>query len=176
VLAVSMSHKAYAFDWRTFQKDELHALLFTALQSSDAAGIKRYIDAHRDELRDPYEGEALEPDWEAMLENRDVHAYGDFALTRFYDPSDDQGLADDWLVIDGQLSDPDRATLLGVAMGPIGQEFDPGRQGSYFQTPELVIESLRRIESLSARMPQLRSFAELLRVCADSGRGIYVTF
>jgi len=171
-----MSHKAYAFDWRAFEADGLYALLLAALQSGDAGRIKRYIDAHYDDLRDPYEGEPLDTKWEALLENRDVHEYGDFALTRFYDPLDDRGLADDWSAIDGELCESDRAAMLGLPIGPSGREFDPGRQGSYFQTPQRVVDSLLRVEGVVAKMPKLRPFAELLRACVESGRGVYVTF
>ncbi len=173
---MSMSHKAYAFDWRAFEADELHAILLAALEDGDVNCIKRYINAHRDELSDPYAGEPLDAEWETMLKNRDVHEYGDFALTRFYDPSDDQGLANDWIVIDSQLRESDRVALLGTAIGPNGRGFDPGRQGTYFQTPERVADSSLRLEGVSAQMPKLRPFVELLRACALRDLGVYVTF
>lgn len=172
---MSMSHKAYAFDWRAFEQDELRQVLVAALESGDPATIARYIETHREQIKDPYEGRPIERSWQAMLENRDVQEYGDFALTRFYDPTDDQGLAESWSEVDGILAEQDRPALLGFALGKPGLEFDPGRQGSYFQTPEQVVESLRRIERMGHR-DTLNSYLQLLSRCAASDLGVYVTF
>ncbi len=172
---MSMSHKAYAFDWRSFESDELHHLLVAALESGDPATIARYIEAHRDQTKDPYEGQPIEQGWEATLENRDVHEYGDFALTRFYDPADDRGLAESWLTVDAELAEQDRWALLGSPLGNPGHEFDPGRQGSYFQTPEQVGESLLRVERMG-QARELESYARLLRSCVADRLGVYVTF
>jgi hypothetical protein len=170
-----MSHKAYAFDWRGFERNELHDLLVNALESADPAMIESYIESHREQIKDPYEGQPIELDWRATLENRDVHEYGDFALTRFYDPADDKGIAESWLSIDAVLAEQDRAALLGSPLGKPGHEFDPGRQGSYFQTPEQVIESLQRVERIG-QIPELQTYVQLLRRCALEGLGVYVTF
>jgi hypothetical protein len=172
---VSMSHKAYAFDWRAFEKDELHRLLVAALESGNPATIASYIEAHREQIKDPYEGQPIEQDWQAVLANGDVHEYGDFALTRFYDPADDQGIAETWMSVDAALPEQDRSALLGSPLGDPGHEFDPGRQGSYFQTPEQVVESLRRVEH-AAPARELESYVQLLRRCAVDGLGVYVTF
>jgi hypothetical protein len=172
---VSMSHKAYAFNWRAFEKDELHHLLVAALESGDPATIVRYIETHREQIKDPYEGQPIEKSWQETLENRDVHEYGNFALTRFYDPANDQGIADCWLTVDAVIAEQDRQALLGVALGKLGHEFDPGRQGSYFQTPEQAVESLRRIEHIG-HIDQLQPYVQLLRMCAVDDLGVYVTF
>lgn len=179
---MSMSHKAYAFDWLAFEHDELHGLLLAALTSGDIAGLIRYIEAHRDDLKDPYEGDPLNEDWGNMLENRDVHEYGDFALTRFYDPAEDCGIWDQWRTIDRLLPEADRATLLGTPLGLPGAYFDPGRLGSYFQTPKLVARSLARVQRFKLpdledyQRESLERFAELLEQCKEAGSGLYVTF
>ena len=105
-----------------------------------------------------------------------MHEYGDFALTRFYDPADDRGVGNAWVGIDASLPEQDRPALLGRPLGRAGREFDPGRQGSYFQTPEQVVESLRRVQRLSEYQDVLRGYIELLRACAAGRRGVYVTF
>ena len=110
---MSMSHKAYAFDWSAFARDELHGILLDALSSGDTNGLIRYIEANQDHLKDLYEGGPLS-DWKNVLENFDVHEFGDFALTRFYDPEKDSGLEKDWLAIDEHLPEADRAVLLGT--------------------------------------------------------------
>jgi hypothetical protein len=170
---VSISHKAYAFDWRRFENDDLYEILLASLKSGDPAVVAEYVEVHRDEIKDPYEGQPIPPDWRATLSNRDVHEYGDFALTRFYDPADDQGIANSWSAM--ELPEEDLAALLGFPFGEPGREFDPGRLGAYFQTPEQAIESLRRIERFG-RGDVFESYAQLLRTCAANGLGVYVTF
>jgi hypothetical protein len=177
-----MSHKAYAFDWPAFEGDELHSLLLAALTTGEPAGLIRYIEAHPDDLKDPYEGDPLGEDWRDMLENWDVHEYGDFALTRFYDPAEDSGIWDQWRAIDRRLGEADRAALLGTPFGPPGAYFDPGRQGSYFQTPEQVGRSLARVRRFELpeledyQRTSLERFEELLAECKEARSGLYVTF
>jgi hypothetical protein len=179
---MSMSHKAYAFDRSAFERDKLHGLLPGALSADDPAELARYIEAHRTELKDPYEGAPLPEDWQDMLGNRDVQEYGDFALTRFYDPAEDWGVGDAWMAIDRRLPEADQAALLGSPFGPLGAYFDPGCLGSYFQTPPQVVASLDRVR----RSPwpdleddpreSLKRFEALLARCTESGSGLYITF
>lgn len=179
---MSMSHKAYAFDWPAFESDDLYGLLFAALTSGDSAGLIHYIDVHREDLKDPYEGNPLADDWRDMRENHDVYEYGDVALTRFYDPAEDAGIGNPWLAIDDQLPEADRAALLGTPFGPPSDSFDPGRLGSYFQTPREVARSLARVRrfKLSAledyHRKSLERFRDLLEECEKAGSGLYVTF
>jgi len=83
-----MEHKAYLFDWGAFER-ELRAILEEALRSGDRTAVVRFITKHVAVLMDPYESEALGPDWERMLESQDVHQCGDIALTKYYDPAAD---------------------------------------------------------------------------------------
>ena len=92
---MSMSHKAYVFDWNTFCGDELFQLLPAALESQEPPGLIRYIEQHRELLKDA-DGEALGEDWYDRLVNLDVHEFGDVALTRFYDPTADYGIGHSW--------------------------------------------------------------------------------
>ncbi len=86
------------------------------------------------------------------------------------------------MAIDDLLGAADRAALLGVAIGPDENRFDPGRQGSYFQTPEEVVRSLARVRRfklsrfLDNHRKSLRSFQTLLEECQAKGLGVYVTF
>ncbi len=175
---MSMSHKAFVFDWTEFVQDELHTLLPAALASGDTDALVRYIDANLDDLADPYEGEPLTVDWEEMLRSRDVQELADFAMTRFYDPTDDRGLWDQWRTIDARLPPEDQAALRGEPFAT----FDPGRQGSCFQTPQQVAASLARARGFD--LPDLEDyqrgsldrFLELLAECEATGSGLYVTF
>lgn len=179
---MSMSHKAFAFDWAAFKGDSLRHILLAALATGETGEIAGYIEAHRKHLRDPYEGDRLDADWADMIENGDVHEYGDFALTRFYTPANDGGIAEEWLAIDARLKIADRAALLGKPLGDSGAYFDPGRQGSYFQLPSQVVRSLAKISRFSSQdwsageRKAIGRFGKLLRGCADAEMGLYVTF
>jgi hypothetical protein len=177
-----MFHKAYAFDWRAFEGDELPGLLSRSLETGDPSGLVAYIEANRRALKDPYEGDPLGDAWQGLLENRDVHEYCDFALTRFYDPATDRGLGYCWNEIDASLPEDRRQALLGSTLGPEHNRFDPGRYGSYFQTPQQVAESLMLFGMFD--LPRLgqhdevfvEQFEGLLEECIASGLGLYVTF
>ena len=181
---MSMIHKAYAFDWSAFARDELHDILLDALASGDTNGLIRYIEANRHHLKDQDEGGPL-PDnwnWKNELENFDVQEFGDLALTRFYDPMEDYGLVYDYLDLAEHLPEADLTALLGTPFGPHGAYFDPGRQGSYFQTPQEVVKSLARVQRIDLwymdedRRKSWPKFRKLLEECAKAGSGLYVTF
>jgi hypothetical protein len=177
-----MFHKANAFDWRAFERDELPELLSRALETNDTSGLLAYVERNQHVLKDPYEGDPLDDDWQALLENHDVHEFGDFALTRFYDPAADRGLGYSWNEIDDALPEEGRRALLGCSPGPAHNRFDPGRYGSYFQTPQRVAESLAlvrgfdlsRLDGQDRRV--LERFKGLLEECLTAGLGLYVTF
>ena len=168
-----MEHKAYAFDWSRFES-ELHPLLEYALTDNDPAGLETYIDEHLTELTDPYEGEPLSADWRETLENRDVHEYGNYALTRFYDPADCWGVGYEWARLSEELPGPAANAMLGFPVGPPDRLFDPGRYGSYLQTPGQVRGSLAQLRPHAC--PELSDYLGLLERCAGEGRGVYVTF
>jgi hypothetical protein len=115
-----------------------------------------------------------------VLEHFEVQEFGDFALTRFYDPGKDSGLGNVWRTIDEHLSEPDREVLLGTPFGSSGRYFDPGRQGSYFQTPWEVVRSLARAQRIALsdlyERRSLECFKMLLENCEEAGTGFYVTF
>ena len=171
-----MSHKAYAFNWEAFTKDDVHDVLLRALESNDHTALVRYCRDQRARLRDPYEGQPLPPDWEGALENRDVHEYGDYALTRFYNPAEDRGLGEQWASVSSALSGGQRAALLGTPLGPPANLFDPGRQGSYFQTPVDVVRSHRKIRESRPPVASLEAFEAFLQSCESQNSGLYVTF
>jgi hypothetical protein len=125
-------------------------------------------------LTDPYEGEPLSADWRDTLGSRDVHNYGDYALTRFYDPANSCGIGYPWTRLDDQLPEPAANAMLGFPIGPAQNRFNPGAYGSYFQTPSDVEESLALLRPHAC--PDLERYLELLQRCAVERRGVYVTF
>ena len=168
-----MQHKAFAFDWTSFDRD-LHAILVSALQDAEASHLVRFIDDNLDFIRDPYEGERLQPDWKTQLQNvDDVQELGDFALTRYYAPDSDAGIGGAWLDLDESIEQL-RDKMLGHAIGPPDNLFDPGRMGSYFQTPALVAELSVGVQRVAH--PYFVDFQTMLQGAVVNGSGLYVTF
>lgn len=170
---MAMDHKAFAFDWSRFQCD-LYPLLVDALVTGGADDLEAFVDQHLAELTDPYEGQVLDEYWRRTLENGDVHEIGDYALTRYYNPTDSRGIGYAWTEVSDGMPEPFANALLGFPIGTAEQWFDPGRCGSYFQTPVGVSESLAILKTVEA--PELASYVELLEKCMNAGQGVYVTF
>jgi hypothetical protein len=170
-----MEHKAFTFRYSECER-ELLPLLQGALVSSDPQPLVAFIEAARASLRDPYEGEPLGDDWQDLLETKDVHQYGDFALTKYYDPTADIGLGRAWeeiqRVLESELGGS--SAILGRPVGTTGAVFDPGKMGSYFQSETDVRRNLAAIES--ANESRLEPVAVLLRRALYQGAGLYVTF
>ena len=170
---MSMSHKAFAFDWNAFHGD-FAPILRAALDANDVTELAEFIDQERDQLTDPYNGDPLSGDWRSMLEASDVQELADFALTRYYRVREDHGIGPRWLEVSESLPVAQSAALLGKPFGVGNQLFDPGRLGAYFQAPALVVQSLASLAVATG--VQLRSFRELLAACAGRQLGVYVTF
>ena len=150
------------------------------MRTGDCSTLREFIENQIANLCDPYEGEPLSEDWEAMLETLDAHQYGDFALTTYYDPLEDVGLGYDWERSEhilSTLAEESKFPILGFTIGPDGEPFDPGKMGTYFQSEALVVENLRAIEKAfeldtsSVALP-----LRILRLAATAGKGLYVTF
>jgi len=170
---VSFSHKAFEFDWLRFQV-ELAPLLYRCLADGRVQPLIEFADQFRDSLAGPYEGEPLEPDWQRNLGDSDVQEVGDYALTRYYSPAADKGLGETWMQVESRLDDEGRHSLLGTAFGPPDNEFDPGKMGSYFQSPDGVRTSLAVLKRVGIK--ELADYLSLLDTASKHGRGVYVTF
>jgi len=168
-----MEHKAYAFDWQDFA-DELCPVLLESLETGAVQGLRDFITLNRNQLTDPYAGAPLKANWQRLLSNRDVHEYGDYALTKYYDVGMDRGIGYAWMELSEQLPVEARRALLGKVLGPQQCCFDPGRMGSYFQTPAQVAASLNVLTGHQAL--GLEGFCDLLADCVANGFGLYVTF
>jgi hypothetical protein len=191
---MSMEHKAYAFDYKAFRR-RLAPLLYAALQTRDCARLVAFIDRHRAELTDLETMEVgLGPDWRERWEEKDPHRLGDLALTRYYDPGAPSGLSYDWQeVIDAAAKEAGNARaellVLGTPFGPPRTYFDPGKMGSYFQTPGQVCRNHGLLLRLLDRRPELRDLAPyytaegqplsiglMFEEAVDADKGLYVTF
>src|SRR5215475_8354832 len=109
---MSMDNKAYVFDYNAFM-NELSGTLLDALSTGQTDSLMKFIDENWDSLTDPDEGEPLDESWRDMIETAarqtygvfalDAHIYGDFALTKFYDPADNIGLSHYWDEVESLL-------------------------------------------------------------------------
>lgn len=174
---MTMVHKAYAFDWLAFER-ELLGVFDRAMATKDPAELHRFIDARREWLKDPFEGNPLTDEWwQREVDPADVHQVGEVALTRYFDPTEDWGLQSQWIHLDRRLPEQARAAVLGQPIGPPDDPFDPGKQGTYFQTPAQAAESLAVLRRADLpECPEVETFVSLLGQCVDEGKGLYVTF
>lgn len=178
---MSMEHKAFVFDYNAFDK-ELRGILEKALSSQDISGLIAFINANSGELTDPYQGEPIGQDWEAMIETQDPHQYGDFALTKYYEPTGDIGLGLSWEHLQGVIAgDPAvmESPILGARIGPRDRPFDPGKMGSYFQSRDQVDRHYQYLVTLQRQSPNdgdLRKAIHMLTQAKNARKGLYVTF
>lgn len=177
-----MDHKAFAFDHRGFAEG-LRGQLLEAMRTGDCEPLRALIDREPSAYQHPDEPGPLDPEWESIIGTNDVHALGDVALTKYYEPMDDIGVDGDWMALDDILVRFGmRALLLGEPLGSreAGGYFDPGKMGSYFQTEADVRSNLRRLDEARRQHPDLvektRSVRAMLERAAQAGRGIYATF
>ncbi len=173
-----MEHKAFLFDYAAFDC-ELRAILEGALISGDCGRLVSFINANLGDLRDPYEGEPLRADWQTLIESKDAHQYGDFALTKYYDPTGDIGLGAAWERIQALAgNDETGSPILGRTIGPEHCPFDPGKMGAYFQTAEQVREHHTHLsgrEKTKLSDP-LNRVVQMLAKAVRIKCGLYVTF
>jgi hypothetical protein len=133
------------------------------------------------DLTDPFEGDPLPSDWDSMLEVKDAHAYGDFALTKYYDPTADLGLGAAWEELQDLIAndlDVIASPILGATIGPADSPFDPGKMGSYFQDARQVEANRDRLLALARQSSsdEVADAVEMLTQAMRAGRGLYVTF
>jgi hypothetical protein len=170
---MSMSHKAFVFDWEMFGR-ELAPLLAASLEDGDTVRLVEFGDRHRHFLRDPYKGERLGENWPGSLGVGGIQEVADFVLTRYYHPTEDGGLGEAWQEIDARLAAEQRLALLGQTFGSEESLFDPGKMGSYFQDCDTARKSLELLRR--ADRPELSGFLSLLEKAVSSAKGLYVTF
>ena len=175
---MAMEHKAFSFDFPAFDS-ELRPILEGALSSADCMSLVRFMEKHLNELADPYEGEPLDDDWESLIEQADVHQYGDFALTKYYDPTADIGLGPAWDEIQEAIHGHPNLTespILGSVLGPQDQPFNPGKMGSYFQSEEQVKKNRQFLIALANDSDAFQEAIDMLAQAEEANKGLYVTF
>jgi hypothetical protein len=178
---MSMEHKAFLFDHRTFTK-RLAPILYEALVAGTVEPLIRYIQDNQEHLTDPYEGAPLDAGWRDLVTPLDAHQLGDFALTMFYSPRDNVGLGYEWQAalehIEEYLGTEAEAVVLGKPFGPPDNPFDPGKMGSYFQSEQTVEKQLTAVTTavVGGDAEPLRFVSRMLTRAHEARRGLYVTF
>jgi hypothetical protein len=176
-----MEHKAFVFDYNAFA-NELSNTLEAALMSNNTEKLVSFIAQNLDSLKDPYEGEPLDNNWQSMLEIDDPHQCGDFAITKFYEPQNDIGLGYSWENIQNLLKEEFGipVIILGIPFGTINNYFDPGKMGAYFQSHTLVKDNLNSIKDLLEQKPKyfsdLEGVIKIFQKAIAKNHGLYVTF
>ena len=92
---MSMIHKAYCFDTKAFDND-LREIITKCVDGNNLSELRSFICDNVEFLSSPYSFDALDEDWQDELENGEIQELSDFALTRYYDVSDDIGLEESW--------------------------------------------------------------------------------
>jgi hypothetical protein len=128
---MSFSHKAFAFSWESFA-EELTPLLSQALASERDAALEAFIERNISACSSPYDGEPLGSNWKELLEVGTTQELGDFALTKYYEPTQDFGLGEAWGELEAALLAPQRAALLGTAFGQPGSLLTQGSRVATF--------------------------------------------
>lgn len=175
-----IEHKAFLFEYEAFE-NELLPLLHNSLVTGDCNELVQFILLNMEALCDPYEGQPLAEDWETMIEAPDSHQYGDFALTKYYDPADDLGLSSSWECIQKALAEVAEfqvSPILGSVVGPPDAPFDPGKMGAYFQSEGQVQVSLTQVQHLVTQTTadEIWEAVRMLEQASQSAKGLYVTF
>ncbi len=161
-----MEHKAYEFDWDSFNS-ELRPILEQSISNDQNANLYSFINTNIEYLTDPYEGELLDKDWEEQLEAKSIQELGDFALTKYYNVTEDYGLSDNWLPLQDEVSQKIINALLGTSISG----FDPGCYGSYFQNSNQREENAALLSE--SNIESVKEFAAYL---SKLNKGVYVTF
>ncbi|UBF30181.1 hypothetical protein K9N68_39270 (plasmid) [Kovacikia minuta CCNUW1] len=179
---MSMIHKAYVFAYDEFTK-ELSEILEASLTTNNCEDLIGFIKRNITLLKNPNDWIPLTDAWEASVEPKDAHQYGNVALTKFYNPLEDIGLEYSWMDVDDLLQEElfwRKSIILGHPVGSKNNYFDPGKLGSYFQSPERVLENLDVLKDLLQTKPDLRTSLNQVEVMlqepARLEKGLYVTF
>jgi hypothetical protein len=175
-----MQHKAFLFDYAAFDR-ELRPLLEGALYSGSTRELLSFLESNLHRLRDPYEGEPLNAEWHTLIQTPDIHHYGDFALTKYYDPTADIGLGTAWEEVQESLARDSRlatSPILGRTVGPDNDPLDPGKMGAYFQSPELVHANWLYLSHFAKKHPSdsLNKAVQMLHQATQAKKGLFVTF
>lgn len=152
---MSISHKAYLFDYARFDA-ELAVSLYTALEADSVTDLRRFINEHRMSLIDFGTEQPPGPDWESSIDPAyRVQQYADLALTRYYGTGDDRGLGHRFDALGAYLDTVTAwgknpgALICGWLFGPPGRRLDPGSMGTGLVCEAEIGDVLRRMDAIT---------------------------
>ncbi|BAY82811.1 hypothetical protein NIES267_22950 [Calothrix parasitica NIES-267] len=179
---MTIEHKAFIFNYDAFIK-ELADILENALAKNESCELLIFIENNLSYLKHPDEGRTLDFSWKEIIETGDVDEYADIAMTKYYNPDDDIGMGYDWMQLDDLLLQElniEISPLLGTVFSSSEHYFNPGKQGSYFQSPEKVRQNFELLNSLSNEKLHKSSDIDILKnMLLDAlvlQKGLYITF
>ena len=116
-----------------------------------------------------------------MIETPDPHQYGDFALTKYFDPTADIGLGAAWEELQDLFANNSTLTespILGSTIGPTEEPFDPSKMGSYFQSARQARENCKYLLGLAIneQTEDLQRAIQMLNEAVVAEKGLYITF
>ncbi len=180
---MSMSHKAFVFDYNSFSSQFL-GILLESLEKINKEKLIDFIQQNIENIQHPDEGLSVDSLWQNLIKVGDVQEYADFALTKFYYSDDDIGLDYEWQDVEKILNEEflldSNLILLGRTICFADNCFDPGRMGSYFQSFDEVQENLKIIKKYLEQKPEfLNSLQVLIGMFQNAvikQQGLYITF
>jgi hypothetical protein len=138
----TMLHKAFCFDTKSFNK-ELALIITRSASEANTDELYAFIENKSDRITSPYTEEPIGEDWINELEEVEIQALSDFALTYYYNICEDIGLEYSWDALSEYLkfmSIKHEASyyVLGETFHANGFRLDPGGMGMGFIQAESI--------------------------------------
>ncbi len=149
---MSISHKAYLFDYSSFERELSHTL-YRALDENNFRGLVEFINADISRFTDPADEQPLNPGWVGERE-LNVQWCADIALSAYHDWTDIHGLGHGYDALDAYLRivpaiGKDADLFLGGSLfGPPGKRLDPGCMGTGLLSAKQTANISHRLESM----------------------------
>jgi hypothetical protein len=175
-----MDHKAYPFNFNAYSL-QLHHILVSALASGELRDLTQFVEREKESLSNPYEGDPLPADWRETFKIAKLQYCGQLALTKYFNASEEIGLGHEWEDAIAALNSAGYDGE-GIVLGDVVQGgdvvFDPNRLGSYFQTPEKVVDGWHAVRAVMESDPgsSMEWLLRMFEVPKAKGFGLYVTF
>lgn len=149
---MGMEHKSFLFDTDKFKK-ELMLTIIKSVEVNSSEMLLTFINTNLSEIQSPYTGDSLTDGWEEEINNGDIQELSDFALTKYYSPDEELGLAYDWdallEAIDGLPLKLQRDYyILGQPLETESFVLDPGAMGMGFVFAEDIPGMYQELVSL----------------------------
>ncbi|WP_026503736.1 hypothetical protein [Butyrivibrio sp. NC3005] len=150
-----IEHRAFLFDTDLFDR-ECRDLILNSGVKDEPGTVKKFVEDNSKRIKSPYWGDDIDQDWEDEMETKDVQEYADFAMTAYYNPSDDIGLEEQWDIVLEALNrlgfEQAQEAVLGKTVSKDGFTLDPGRCGFGILTAEEVSKIFYKLKELEPKI------------------------